>query len=139
MVNASAPTVSIVMPTYNRADLLPRSIASILSQDFDDLQLLIVDDGSTDNTASVVKEIQNQDSRVRYLRLPENRGIGYARNAGLQHVTGKYIGLADSDDLWLPGKLKTQVEIMEQHPEIEVLFGDFWDIDHLKGTKVSTV
>jgi glycosyltransferase involved in cell wall biosynthesis len=125
------------MPTYNRADLLHRTIDSILSQDFDDFELLIVDDGSTDNTAEVIKEIQNQDSRLRYLPLPENRGIGFARDAGLQHVSGKYIALADSDDLWLPGKLRIQVDVLEKNPEIEILFSDFWNIDHVRGTEAS--
>lgn len=130
-----APTVSVVMPTYNRADLLPRSVRSVLGQGFDDLELLIVDDGSTDNTEEVVGEIRERDTRVRYLKLPENRGIGFARDAGLRRVSGRYIGMADSDDIWLPGKLETQVGIMEQYPEVEILFSDFWDVDHLGGTK----
>jgi len=135
MNNASSPTVSVVMPTYNRAELLPRTIESILSQDFEDFELLIVDDGSTDDTAAVIREIQAQDARLRYLPLPENRGIGFARQAGLQHASGKYIALADSDDLWLPGKLKVQVEVLERYPEIDILFGDFWNIDYVRGTE----
>jgi len=135
MNNISAPTVSVVMPTYNRADLLPRTIASILSQDFGDFELLIVDDGSTDNTAEVIREIQERDPRLRYVQLPENRGIGFARDTGLQHVSGKYIALADSDDLWLPGKLKAQVEVLEKYPQIDILFGDFWNIDYIRGTE----
>ena len=131
MDTSSPPTVSVVMPTYNRADLLPRTIASILSQDYDDLELLIVDDGSSDNTTEVIREIQEQDSRLRYLQLPENRGIGFAREAGLQHLSGKYIALADSDDLWLPGKLKAQVNVLEKHTRIGILFGDFWNIDYV--------
>lgn len=136
-MNTSSPIVSVVMPTYNRADLLPRTIESILSQDFDDLELLIVDDGSTDNTDQVIKGIQDRDPRLRYLQFVENRGIGFARQAGLQHVGGKYIALADSDDIWLPGKLKTQVDMLEKYPEIEILFADFWDIDYVKGTETS--
>ena len=128
----NSPTVSIVMPTYNRADLLPGTLESILSQSYDDFELLIVDDGSHDNTEEIIREIQKEDHRVRYLRLDENRGIGFARNAGLQHASGKYIALADSDDLWLPGKLKFQVEIMENHREIDILFSDWWDINHIK-------
>ena len=133
----SVPTVSVVMPTYNRADLLPRTLESILYQDFEDFELLIVDDGSTDNTTEVIKGIQVQDPRLRYERLPENRGIGFAREAGLQHVSGKYVALADSDDLWLPGKLKVQVEVLEEYPEIEILFGDYWNINYVAGTEAS--
>jgi glycosyltransferase involved in cell wall biosynthesis len=137
MNNASSPTVSVVMPTYNRADLLPKTIASILSQDLEDFELLIVDDGSTDNTAAVIREIQARDARLRYVPLPENRGIGFVRQTGLQHASGKYIALADSDDLWLPGKLKAQVEALEKYPEIDILFSDFWNIDYVRGTEAS--
>ncbi|HEC35642.1 MAG TPA: glycosyltransferase family 2 protein [Anaerolineae bacterium] len=131
----SSPTVSVVMPTYNRGHLLPPVVESILSQDFQDLELVIVDDGSTDDTAAVVRQIQTRDPRVRYVPLPENRGVGFARDAGLRYAPGKYIALADSDDIWLPGRLREQVEILERHPEIDILFGDFWNIDHLHGTK----
>ncbi len=135
MVNSPSPIVSVITPTYNRADLLPKTIESVLSQDFDDLELLIVDDGSSDNTADVVKEIRIRDHRLHYLKLSQNQGIGFARDFGMRNALGKYIAWNDSDDLWLPDKLKTQVEIMEKYPEIEILFGDFWNINHLKGTK----
>lgn len=135
MNNASSPTVSVVMPTYNRAQLLSKTVASILNQDFEDFDLLIVDDGSTDNTAEVIKESQDQDSRLRYLPLSENRGYGFARGAGLQYVSGRYVALADSDDLWLPGKLRAQVDVLDEYPEIEILFGDFWNIDYVTGTE----
>lgn len=131
----SPPLVSVVMPTYNRADLLPNTIESILNQDFDDFELLIVDDGSTDNTAEVIEQIQERDPRLCYLKLAENRGIGFARDAGLKHVSGKYIALADSDDHWLPSKLKLQVEVMDAYPEIDILFGDFWNINHIRKTE----
>jgi glycosyltransferase involved in cell wall biosynthesis len=131
----ASPTVSVVMPTYNRAHLLPPVVESILSQDFRDLELVIVDDGSTDNTAEIVQEIQAQDPRVRYVRLPQNRGVGFARDAGLRYAQGQYIALADSDDLWLPGRLGEQVAILEKYPEIDILFGDWWDINHVKGTR----
>ena len=125
------------MPTYNRVDLLHETIKTILSQDYEDLELLIVDDGSTDKTAEVIKEIQAQDQRLRYIQLPENRGIGFARQAGLENISGKFIALADSDDLWLPGKLRMQVEVLEKYPEIEILFGNFRNINHIKGTEAS--
>jgi glycosyltransferase involved in cell wall biosynthesis len=135
MSSAVRPTVSVVMPTYNRADLLRRSVGSVLDQGFEDLELLIVDDGSTDDTGDVVRGIQKRDSRVRYMQLPENRGVGFARSAALRRTSGRYIGLIDSDDLWLPGKLSRQVEILEQQREIDILFGDFVNINHLDGTR----
>jgi glycosyltransferase involved in cell wall biosynthesis len=137
VASLSGPTVSVVMPTYNRVGLLPDTITSILDQDFEDLEFLVVDDGSTDNTAEVIREIQEKEPRLRYLPLPENRGIGYARQTGLEHVSGRYIALADSDDLWLPDKLEVQVELLEKYPEIDILFGDYWDVDYVRGTEAS--
>jgi len=131
----SSPTVSVVMPTYNRAHLLPPVIESILEQDFEDLELVIVDDGSTDDTAAMVREIQARDPRVHYVPLPQNRGVGFARDAGLRYAPGTYIALADSDDLWLPGRLREQVEILEKYTQIDILFGDFLNIDHVRGTQ----
>ena len=132
---AKMPKVSVITPTYNRAGLLPIAIRSVLSQDFTDLELLIVDDGSTDHTAEVVREFQAQDDRVHYLKLPENRGIGFARDFGLRQAHGEYIAWIDSDDLWLPGKLSTQVGILDEYPEIEFLFSDFLNVNHLSGEK----
>jgi glycosyltransferase involved in cell wall biosynthesis len=123
------------MPTYNRAHLLPPVIESILSQDFEDLELVIVDDGSTDGTRALARQMQVRDPRVRYVPLPQNRDVGFARDAGLRYAPGRYIALADSDDLWLPGRLSGQIEILEKHAEIDFLFGDFWDIDHGRGTR----
>jgi glycosyltransferase involved in cell wall biosynthesis len=135
MADHPSPSVSVILPTYNRAALLPPVIASILDQNFAEFELVIFDDGSTDNTADVVREIQARDPRLHYVSLPENRGIGYARNAGLRHTAGSYVALADSDDLWLPGRLKSQIEILERHPEVDILFGDFLNIDHMSGTQ----
>lgn len=130
-----SPLVSVVMPTFNRAGMLPRSIQAVLDQDFRDIELIIVDDGSTDNTAEVINSIQSRDSRVCYVRLPHNCGIGLARDEGLQHVYGRYVALADSDDYWLPRKLSYQVETLIAFPEIEILFSDFLNIDHVTGTQ----
>jgi glycosyltransferase involved in cell wall biosynthesis len=129
-----SPMVSIVMPTYNRASLLPRTIESILGQSYSNFRLLIIDDGSNDNTNEVIKEIQKGDLRLEYLQLEQNRGIGFARDIGLLHASGKYVALADSDDLWLSEKLKLQVEAMEKYTEIDILFSDWWNIDHVKAT-----
>ena len=89
------PKVSIIIPTYNRANLLPRAIVSVLEQDFRDFEVLVVDDGSQERIEAVVSEYQNSDPRLRYLRLQENHGIGYARNFGLQQAHGEYTGWLD--------------------------------------------
>ncbi len=125
MIDSKQPTVSIVMPTYNRARLLPDTITTVLSQDYDDFELLVVDDGSIDNTRELLHTLQQEDDRVRYLPLEKNGGIASARNFGIQHARGDYIAMIDSDDHWLPGKLSQQVRIMEHYPFIDFLFGDY--------------
>ena len=130
MISEIPPVVSVMMPTFNRAHLIPTAIASVLEQDFKDLELVVVDDGSRDETEKVIREIQKQDDRLRYVRLPENRGIGMARDTALHNSRGRFIGFADSDDLWLPGKLGLQVGFMEKYSRVDMLFGDFWNLDH---------
>ena len=109
--------VSIILPTFNRAALLRRSINSVLTQTYRDFELIVVDDGSTDNTKDIVAEIESRDKRIRYLRLPVNLGANKARNAGIKASSGKYITFQDSDDEWFPDKLRKQVEILEALPD----------------------
>ncbi len=98
-----APVFSVVIPTYNRAELVGRAIRSVLDQSYTDFELLVVDDASTDRTAAVVRSFG--DPRVRYIRLPENGGNAVARNAGVRCATGELITFLDSDDEFLPGFL----------------------------------
>ena len=100
--------ISVIIPTYNRARSLQRAAQSVLEQTFRDIELLIVDDGSNDDTAQVVEALS--DSRVRYLRQKENRGACAARNAGIRAARGEYIAFQDSDDIWHPEKLAAQLE-----------------------------
>ena len=102
------PTVSVVIPTYNRADLLPRAIDSVLDQTHDDLELVVVDDGSTDNTEAVVESYD--DPRVRYVAHETNRGANVARNTGIEAADGEYVAFLDSDDEWRPRKLELQLD-----------------------------
>lgn len=108
------PTVSVVIPAYNRAHLLGRAINSVMSQTLDDWELLVVDDGSTDNTEEVVSAFQ--DPRVKYLRHVSNRGATAARNTGIKAAVGEFVGFLDSDDEWLPQKLEAQVAIFQENP-----------------------
>lgn len=100
------PTVSVVLPTFNRAGQLARSIGSVLAQSFTDLELIVVDDGSMDETRDVVAALR--DPRVRYLARP-NGGVAEARNSGVAEATGVYLAFQDSDDEWLLDKLKLQL------------------------------
>lgn len=124
-----SPLVSVITPTFNRALLLPRAIQSVLSQDFQDWELIVIDDGSTDETPKIVARVD--DSRVRYVRFEHNRGIGMARNEGVRLAQGELIGFIDSDDVWLPGKLNYQVELFCRYPKIELIFGNYQNINHL--------
>lgn len=113
--------VSIIIPTYNRAHLICHSIDSILAQTYPDYEIIVIDDGSTDNTGETLKKY---GGRIKYVRQ-ENRGFGAARNRGLEEVTGEYIAFLDSDDLWKDYKLALQVELMDRLPEVDFLFSDF--------------
>lgn len=104
--------VSVVIPTYNRADFLREAIASVLQQDYPGVELIVVDDGSRDATATIVGEF---GPAIQYL-WQENRGVSAARNRGMAASTGDLIAFLDSDDLWLPNKVSAQVAYFEAHP-----------------------
>ncbi|WP_435552238.1 glycosyltransferase family 2 protein [Natrinema sp. CGMCC1.2065] len=103
--------VSVIIPTYNRAATLPRAIDSALAQTIDDLEVVVVDDGSTDDTESVLAEYE--DPRVRPVIHATNRGANVARNTGLDHARGEYVAFLDSDDEWQPAKLERQLAALE--------------------------
>ncbi len=131
-MNGKIPTVSVVIPTYNRAHLVGRAIQSVLNQTYQDFEIIVVDDGSTDNTEEVVKSFN--DPRIRYLRHDQNRGGSAARNTGINMARGEYIAFQDSDDEWLPEKLEKQMRVFENAPaEVGVVYTDMWRIG--KGEK----
>jgi len=105
------PIVSVVIPTYNRAHVLTRAIQSVLNQTYQDFEIIVVDDHSTDNTEEVVKSFN--DPRIRYIRHEENRGAAAARNTGIMVAKGEFIAFQDSDDEWLPEKLEKQMQVFE--------------------------
>lgn len=117
---AGTPLISVVMPTRNRSALLRRAIASVLAQTYPELELLVVDDGSSDDTAELVASIP--DRRLRPQRI-EHSGVGAARNAGLEAATGELIAYLDDDNLMHPGWLKSVAWAFEQRPEAEVAYG----------------
>ena len=105
-----SPSFSIVIPTYNRARLLPRALDSVLAQTFDDFELLVVDDASTDDTAAVAASYE--DPRISYLRLEENGGVANARNAGIASARGTFVCFLDDDDEYLPRFLERTWEVL---------------------------
>ena len=102
------PLISVIIPTYKRAALVPRAIESVRRQTHKNLEILVVDDGSPDNTASVVQSIP--DSRIQYLRHERNKGLPAARNTGIRAAKGAYIAFIDDDDEWFEDKLEIQVK-----------------------------
>jgi glycosyltransferase involved in cell wall biosynthesis len=109
-----SPKVSVILPVYNRSGSLEDSMRSVLNQSYRDLELIVVDDASTEDLKSIVEGVG--DARVRYLRQPRNGGASVARNAGLAAAKGDFIAFQDSDDLWLPGKLARQMDMLQNAP-----------------------
>jgi glycosyltransferase involved in cell wall biosynthesis len=115
-MNTNKPAVSVILPTYNRSKTLERAINSVLKQTYSELELIIVDDASTDNTEEIVNAFMNRDGRVKYIKHSSNTGPAGARNTGIKMASGRYIGFQDSDDEWMPDKLEKQVKILDDSP-----------------------
>lgn len=107
--------VSVIMPTFNASRYLAGSIESILSQTYTNLELLITDDCSTDETRNILKEFSERDKRVKVKYLKENSGPGVARNRSIERAKGRYIAFCDCDDRWMPDKLERQIAHMRKH------------------------
>lgn len=131
----SRPTeISIILPTYNRANLLKRAVKSVLTQTYQNFELIIVDDGSTDDTFEAVDQFH--DARIRYIRCDQNRGAAGARNQGIQKAKYSYIAFQDSDDVWKPEKLAKQIEMLKQAPDdTGIVYCEFYyhGINHTEG------
>lgn len=119
------PKISVITPTYNRAHLIGKAIASVQSQTFGDWEMIIVDDGSTDETRELICAYAEADARIRYIHQANTKSSG-ARNNGIKNCRGSYVAFLDSDDTFLPGKLARQVAFLESHPDIG-LVGCGWD------------
>ena len=124
-MNRPLPKVSVIIPTFNRACWLKEAIESVFSQSFTDYELIVVDDGSTDDTREMCAQYGD---KVRYL-FQKNQGSPAARNYGISRARGKYIALLDDDDLWLPDRLKMQVEVMGQDPKLAFVCSSAYAID----------
>jgi glycosyltransferase involved in cell wall biosynthesis len=113
--------VSVVIPTFNRATFLPLAIDSAINQSHQPIEVIVVDDGSTDNTAEVMARRYGADRRIRYLQQP-NAGVAAARNHGIRAARGEYVALLDSDDAWYPWKLELQVACLRAVPEAGMIW-----------------
>jgi glycosyltransferase involved in cell wall biosynthesis len=124
------PRVSVILPTYNYGRFVGEAIQSVLGQTFQDFELIVVDDGSTDNTRDVVGSFT--DPRLRYI-YKENGGESSAYNVGIHASSGEYIAFLDSDDIWLPRKLELQVKAMESAPQAGLVYSDVLYFDSTTG------
>lgn len=123
MDNEKQPLVSVVIPTYNRINTLPAAIYSVLNQTYENLELIVMDDGSEDGTEEYVKSIP--DKRVRYKRSDINMGPSAARNMGARIARGEYLAFQDSDDEWMPDKLEKQIGLMMENKELSLVYCAF--------------
>jgi len=122
--------VSVIIPAYNMADWTVEAVGSVLNQTYAPLEVIVVDDGSTDDTR---RKLESFNGRVRYI-YKENAGASSARNEGIRQARGRYIGLLDCDDLYLPDKARQSVQYLERHPRCGMVFTDIYFID--EGGKV---
>lgn len=123
----TGPLVSVIMPAYNNGPFLREAVDSIAGQTYQDWELLIVDDASTDETPEILASLS--DPRIRTFRLEQNVGAAQARNHAIERAQGKYIALCDGDDICMPNRLEKQVAVLETEPEIGVVSGQmlyFW-------------
>lgn len=133
------PKVSVIIPTYNCAAYLSEAVESVFKQTYTDFEVIIVNDGSTDNTDSIVTQcIQRYSKKIKYI-VKKNQGPGAARNRGIEEANGEYIAFLDADDIWLPRKLEYQVPLLETNPDIALVFTDteiFNEIGTLRASSV---
>ena len=128
--------ISIIVPTWNRRALLPRCIDSVLSQSYSDWELIIVDDGSTDGTSTLLEKYTHQDKRIRYLQLDGNTGVANARNIGVDAAKFDYVCFLDSDDEWREDKLEKQYKIILSEDNIDFIFSALTRVGTLQRTEV---
>ena len=132
---SSEPLVSVIIPSYNRENSIIRSVDSVLKQTYQNIELIVVDDGSTDSTVNLLNEIK--DSRLRVLELKSNAGASAARNAGIKIAKGSYIAFHDSDDVWVLDKLKTQLDLIEgTGPDVGMVYSAY-DVIYEDGKKIT--
>lgn len=114
--------VSIIMPAYNAEKTISEAVKSVLSQTVKTWELIVIDDGSTDKTATILSELAAMDGRIRFLQNEKNQGVSYTRNRAVESAKGEWIAFLDSDDMWKPEKLEKQLALLEKYPEMVICF-----------------
>lgn len=115
------PLISVVIPTHNRKELLQRAIKSVQNQTYENIEIVVVSDGSTDGTDEIMKDIETQDKRISYISYKPGKGGNYARNTGINAARGEYVAFLDDDDEWHKDKLEKQINIVKSDPSIGIV------------------
>ena len=133
------PLVSVICPVYNCEVFVEQAVRSVIDQGYPNWELLLIDDGSSDNSWSRVKELEQSDKRIFAMHHLQhaNRGVSASRNLGISRAKGEYLAFLDADDVWLPHKLERQIEIVTAHPEVGFVYGQALCIDEA-GKPLST-
>lgn len=126
------PLVSVIIPTYNRASFLEKSVQSVVSQTIKDIEIIVINNYSTDNTLDIIRSFN--DNRIKIINFKNGGVIAKSRNQGMMHATGKYIAFLDDDDLWCTDKLELQIKYLESHPEFGLVYSNAVIIDE-KGNR----
>ncbi|HWR01691.1 MAG TPA: glycosyltransferase family A protein [Chlorobaculum sp.] len=124
MTSGISPAISVILPTFNRAGFLKEAIGSVIAQTFADWELVVVDDGSVDETFAVVDRYLQQHGNIRYMKH-RNRKAPLSRNAGIQAAFGRYLTFLDSDDCYLPEHLESRYRLLESRPDVDLLSGGY--------------
>lgn len=134
MSASTAPRVSVVIPTYNMEKHIRRTIRSVQEQTTSDLEIIVIDDCSTDTTPEIVEDLAQEDIRIRYHRLEKNSNLpAIPRNAGIELSAGEYVAFLDHDDIWSPDKISRQVAFLDRHPEMDMAHAPLWV--HVRGSR----
>jgi len=128
-MNAGDMNLSVVMSVYNEEKFVNKAISSILDQTFPDFELIIVDDGSTDNTPQIIESFAKRDNRIRFLRNAQNKGKSESLNVAISLSKGEIIALMDGDDISLPERLEKQLDFLKRNPEVGLVGVKYWEID----------
>jgi len=130
--------VSIIMPNYNSASFIKESIVSILSQSYENWELILVDDCSSDDSLKVIEALIADDKRIKLIKLTENSGPAIARNRAIKEAKGRYVAFLDSDDLWTPDKLLKQISFMQEH-DVALSYTGYYRIEEESGEVIDQI
>lgn len=124
-----APSVSVLIGIYNNASTLERAATSILQQTLKDIELILIDDGSSDDSAEVAEALTRADQRVRLLTMPQNLGISASLNRGLQAASAPFVAIQDADDFSAPERLAQQLDVLQARSQVAVVGSRMWEVD----------